>query len=63
MQHKQTKFREKNGDNDEKIRDTSGLVITTVLDTKITEVENKILNISILVTAAVLNKKNKWSWE
>ena len=28
MQHRQTKFREKNGDNDEKIPDTSVLVIT-----------------------------------
>ena len=57
MQHRQTKFREKNGDNDDKIPDTNGLVITAVLDTKITEVENKIPNISILVTTAVLNKK------
>ena len=31
-------------------------MITAVLDTKITEVENKIPNISILVTTAVLNK-------
>ena len=40
-----------------KIPDTSGLVTTTVLDTKISEVENKILNTSSLFTTSVLNTK------
>ena len=41
MQHK---FREKNGDNDEKIPDTCRLVTTAALNTKISEVENRIPN-------------------
>ena len=36
--------------------DTSGLVTTAVLHTKISEVENKIPNTSCLVTATVLKK-------
>ena len=38
-----------------KILNTSGLVTTTALKTKITEVENKISNTSSLVTNTVLN--------
>ena len=38
-----------------KMPDTSGLVTTTVLNTKNKEVENKIPNTSSLVTTAVLN--------
>ena len=38
-----------------KIQDISGLVTTTVLNTEIREVENKIPNTSNLVTANVLN--------
>ena len=45
------------GDVDKKIPDTSGLVITTVLNTKISEVQNKIPNTSGLVTTTVLNTK------
>ena len=54
------KFREKkNGNvNRKEIPDASGLVTMTVLNTKITEVENKILGTSSLVTAAGLNRKN-----
>ena len=37
--------------------DTSGLLITTVLDTKISEVENNISNTSSLLTTTVLNTK------
>ena len=37
--------------------DTSGLVTTTVLNTKISEAENKIPNTSYLVTTTVLNTK------
>ena len=37
--------------------DTSGLVTTTVLNTKISEVEKEIPDTSNLVTAAVLNTK------
>ena len=37
--------------------DTSGLLITTVLDTKISEVENNIPNTSSLLTTTVLNTK------
>ena len=37
--------------------DKSGFVITTVLNTKISEVENKIPNTDCLVTTNVLNKK------
>ena len=40
-----------------KIPDTSGLVTTTVLNTKINEVENKIPNISNLVATTVLDTK------
>ena len=40
-----------------KIPDTSGLVTTTVLNTKISEVEKKIPNASGLVTAIILNTK------
>ena len=40
---------------EKKIPDTSGLVTTTVLNTKIIEVENKISDTSSLVTATVLN--------
>ena len=40
-----------------KIPDVSSLVTTTVLNTKISEVENKILNTSSLVTTTVLNTK------
>ena len=45
--------------------DTSGLVTTTVLNTKTREVENKIPNTSSLVAATVLNTKNErvGSWE
>ena len=37
--------------------DTSGLLTTTVLNTNISEVENKIPNTSNLVTTTVLNTK------
>ena len=37
--------------------DTSGLVTTTVLNTKISEAENKIPNTSSLMTTTVLNTK------
>ena len=40
-----------------KILDTSGLVSTTVLNTRIGEVENKMPNTSSLVTTTVLNTK------
>ena len=40
-----------------KIPDTSGLVTTTVLNTKISEVESKIPNTSNLVTTTVLDTK------
>ena len=40
-----------------KIPDTSGLVTRTVLNTKTSEVEDKILNTSSLVTKTVLNTK------
>ena len=39
------------------MRDTSGLVTTTVLNTKISEIENKILNTSNIVTTTLLNTK------
>ena len=39
------------------IQGTSGLVTTTVLNTKINEVENKLPNTSNLVTTNVLNTK------
>ena len=49
---------EKNiGDVDKKIPEVSGLVTTTVLDTKIGEVENQIPDTSALVTATVLDTK------
>ena len=53
--------REKNGDVDKKVQDTSGLVAATALDTKISEVKNKIPTTSSLVTTDVLNTKNKYS--
>ena len=37
----------KNGDVDKKIPDASGLVTTTVLNTNISEVENKMLKIVV----------------
>ena len=37
--------------------DTSGLVTTTVLNTKISKVQNKIPNTCSLVTTTVLNTK------
>ena len=40
-----------------KIPDTSGLVTTTVLNTKINKVENKIPDSSSLVITSVLNTK------
>ena len=40
-----------------KILDTSGLVPTTILNTKITVVENKTLNTSRLASTTVLNTK------
>ena len=40
-----------------KKRDTGGLITTTVLNSKITEVENKIPNTCSLVTRTVLNIK------
>ena len=40
-----------------KIPDTNGLVTTTVLNAKISDVENKILGTSSLVTTTVLNTK------
>ena len=40
-----------------KIPDTSGLVTTTILNTKISEVENKIHHTSGLVTATVSDTK------
>ena len=40
-----------------KIPDTSGLVTTTALNTKIKEIENEILNTISLVTTTVLNTK------
>ena len=45
-----------NRDNDKKIPDVSSLV-TTLLNTKISEVENKIPNTSGVVTTTVLNTK------
>ena len=39
-----------------KIPDTSSLVIKTVLNTKISEVENNTLNTSNLVTTTILTK-------
>ena len=37
------------GDVKKKVPDVSGLVTTTVLNTKISEIENEILNLSVLV--------------
>ena len=51
------KIREKNWRYWYKILDTRGLVTTTVLNTKISEVENKISYISSLVTTTVWNTK------
>ena len=42
-----------------KLQATSGLLTTTVLNTKISEAENKIPDTSSLVTAAVLNTRNQ----
>ena len=51
------KLEKKIGDFNNKIYDTSGLVITTVLNTNISEVENKILDTSSLLTTTVVNTK------
>ena len=51
------KFREKNSKYWYKILDTSGLVTTTVSNTKISEVENKISYTRSLVTTTVWNTK------
>ena len=40
-----------------KISDTSGLVTTTVLNTKTSRVENRIQNIDTLMNTTVLNTK------
>ena len=40
-----------------KIQDVGGLVTTTVLNTKVSDVENKILDTSSLVTTTVLDTK------
>ena len=42
---------------------TSGLVTTTVLNTKISEVKNKIPDTSSLVTTTILNRKINFIWE
>ena len=42
----------------EKIPDASGLVTTTVLNTKLSEVENKTPNSRSLVTTTILNARN-----
>ena len=55
IQHRLTKFREKK--NEVLIPDTKGLVNTTALNTKISEIENKLPNTSSLVTATVLSAK------
>ena len=44
-------------DIDKKISDTSGLVITNVLNTTFSEVQNKMPDTSSLVTITVLNTK------
>ena len=49
IQHRQAKFREKNGDVENKIPDASGLVNTAVLNTEVGKVENKIPDVSSLV--------------
>ena len=46
-----------------KIPDKSGVVTTTALNTKISEVENKIQNTTFLVSTTVFNKKNQRSWK
>ena len=46
------------GNTDKKLLDTSGLVTTTVLNTKNSKVEHKIPATSSLVTATVLNRKS-----
>ena len=51
------KFREKNWRCWDKLPETSGLVTTTVLNTKINEVEKKIPVTSNLVTTTVVNTK------
>ena len=50
-------MRKKIEDVDKKIPDLSGLVTTTVFDTKISEVENKIRGTRGLVNTIVLNTK------
>ena len=50
-------MREKIEDVDKKIPDLSGLVTTTVFDTKISEIENKIRGTRGLVNTIVLNTK------
>ena len=45
MQHRKTKFREKIEHDDKKILDVSGLLTPTVLNTKMSEFEGKILNV------------------
>ena len=57
MQYRETKFREKNWRCWWQIPDASGFVITTFLNTKISEVENKIPNTSSLVTTIVVSRK------
>ena len=54
VQHRWTKFRKKIGDVDKKLPNTSGLVTTTVLNAKISEV---IPDTSCSITTTVLNSK------
>ena len=49
------KLEKRNGSVNKKMPDISGLVNTTVFNTKISEVENKIAGTSNLVTTTVLN--------
>ena len=57
IQHRQAKFREKNGDVENKIPDASCLVTTAVLNTEIGKVENKIPDVSSLVKKTVYDAK------
>ena len=57
VQNRQTKFREKIGDFENKIPGTSGLVTTAVLNTDTGEVENKIPDVSGLVEKAIYDAK------
>ena len=57
IKHRKIKFREKNGDVDKKIPDTSGLVTTTVLNIKISEVEDEILDNSKYITTQIFNSR------